>query len=194
MILEQLIKTYEKLKKNNYIIKRGNKTPIIIKFKDDNFFHLVGLHKTNVNIFIPHYITSKSKKYKYIKKNIKKFNNILMSEIKENNALQYRVTSFHNIANLLENNSTSLYDLKYKTPGSVYDGDFGLLKIYENISCLLGLKIVNQENTFIACAPQSWMASNKAIHLIEYKKPIYMEKIISIPIELYNKGDNLIPI
>ena len=74
MILEELINTYEKLKKNIYIIKRGNRPHIIIKFKDDNFFHLVGLHKTNINMFIPHYIKSKSKQYKYIKKNMQKFN------------------------------------------------------------------------------------------------------------------------
>ena len=194
MLLEELINTYEKVKRNIYIIKRGNKAPIIVKFKDDNFFHLVGLHKTNMDMFIPHYITSKSKKYKYIKKYVKKFNNILISEMKENNTLQYRITSFHNIIDMLENDNTSLYDLKYKVPGSVYDGDFGLMKIYENISCLSGLKTVEQENVSIVCAPQSWMASTKTIHLIEYKKPIYMEEITRVPIELYNEKDNLISV
>lgn len=192
MILEELINTYEKLKKNIYIIKRGNNKLIIISFKNDNFFHLVGLHKTNINKFIPHYITSKSAVYKHLKKNIQKFNNILISELKENRVLQNRITSFHNIADLLESKNTSLYDLKYKVPGSIYDGDFGLMKIYENISCLLGLKIINQENTNILCAPQNWMASMKTIHLIEHKKPIYMEDIIAIPAELYKKQKNLV--
>ena len=115
-----------------------------------------------------------------------------MSELKESSALQSRITSFCNIIELLESNSTTLYDLKYKVPGSVYDGDFGLMKIYENISCLLGLKVIAQENISIICAPQSWMASRKTNYLIEYKKPIYAEKIISIPAELYDSQNNLV--
>ena len=68
MLLQDLIDTFEKLKTNVYIIDRGDKGTIIIRFKDNNFFHLVGLHKTNLNLFIPDYITSKAKIYKYIKK------------------------------------------------------------------------------------------------------------------------------
>lgn len=45
MILEELINAYEKLRKNIYIIKRGNNKPIIIRFKYDNFFHLVDYTK-----------------------------------------------------------------------------------------------------------------------------------------------------
>ena len=191
MVLEKLLNTYERLKKNIYIIKRGSNKPIIIRFKDENFFHLVGLHKTNINMFVPCYITSKTKTYKYLKKNIKKFNNILMSELKERSVLQSRITSFCNIVDLLESNSITLYDLKYKVPGSVYDGDFGLMKIYEDINCLLGLKVIARENISIICAPQSWMASKKINYLIEHKKSIYMEKIISIPVELHNKQNNL---
>lgn len=62
MILQELIDTYEELKKYVYIIKRGNNTSIILKFNDSNFFHLVGLHKTHLNMFIPEYISSKAKK------------------------------------------------------------------------------------------------------------------------------------
>ena len=82
MILQELIDTYEEIKKYVYVIKRGDKSSITIKFNDNNFFHLVGLHKTHLDLFIPHYISSKAKKYKYIRKNINKFNNILLSEKK----------------------------------------------------------------------------------------------------------------
>lgn len=192
MILQELIDTYEEIKKSVYIIKRGDKKSIIIKFKDNNFYHLVGLHKTNLDLFIPHYISSKAKKYKYIKKNIEKFNNILLSEIKDNESLKQRIISFHKISNLLKSSNTSLYNLHPKMIGSLYDGDFGLLKIYEEINCLLGLVISDDNDITINCSPQSWMASKKVNHLIEYKRPIYLEEIISIPIELFNVDNNLI--
>lgn len=194
MILQELINTYEEIKKYVYIIKRGDKNPIMIKFNDNNFYHLVGLHKTNLDLFIPHYIESKAKKYKYIKKNVKKFNNILLSEIKDNESLSQRINSFNRIIDLLKNSNTALYNLHPKMIGSLYDGDFGLLKIYEEIYCLLGLVITETNDITISCSPQSWMASKKVNHLIEYKKPIFLEEIISIPIELFNVDSIIIPV
>lgn len=194
MLLQELIDTYEEIKKYVYVIKRGDKSSITIKFNDNNFFHLVGLHKTHLDLFIPHYISSKAKKYKYIRKNINKFNNILLSEIADNETLKQRVNSFNKILDLLNGNNTSLYNLQPKMAGSLYDGDFGLLKIYEEINCLLGLVINEANDITINCAPQSWMASKKVNHLIEYKRPIYLEEIISIPTELFNSNNNLISI
>lgn len=192
MILQELIDTYEELKKYVYIIKRGNNTSIILKFNDSNFFHLVGLHKTHLNMFIPEYISSKAKKYKYIKKNVKKFNNILLSEIKDNETLNNRIHSFYRIIDLLKDSKTSLYNLQPKLKGSLYDGDFGLLRIYEDINCLLGLVINDANGITISCSPQSWMASKKVNYLIEYRHPIYSEEIISIPSELFNPSESLV--
>lgn len=192
MLLNNLINTYEELKKYIYIIKRGDKSSIYIKFKNDNFFHLVGLHKTNINLFIPEYIVSKTKKYKYIKKNVNKFNNILLSEINDNESLKYRVNTFCQILDLLKGDKTTLYNLQPKMNGSLYEGDFGLLKVYKDINCLLGLVINDTDHNIIKCAPQSWMASDRINHLIKFKRPIYMEEIIRIPIEKFDENNNLI--
>ena len=54
---------------------------------------------------------------------------------------------------LNEVNNTILYNLKEKVPGSVYNGDYVLLNIIENIYCLLGLKLDNN----LVYVPQSWM-------------------------------------
>lgn len=194
MNLQDLINTFEEVKKNVYLITRGDKTPILIQFNDDNFFHLVGLHKTNINLFMPKGIKSKTKMYKYLKGHIDKFNNILLSEVNDNELLNNRITTFHNILDLLNGERTSLYDLCKRTDGSMYDGDFGILKIYEDINCLLGLKISTIEDNIIKCAPQSWMSSNKVNYLIKFKKPIYMEKIAVIPLSFYNKPKELVSI
>lgn len=194
MILQDLINTYEQLKKNIYIIKRGEKNPIIVKFENDNFFHLVGLHKTNINLFIPKYITTKTKKYKYIKKNVKKFNNILISESKDNISLTNRINTFNRIIDLLKGANTTLYNLQPKMAGSLYNGDYGLLKIYEDVNCLLGLVISDFDDKTINCSPQSWMASTKVNHLIEFKKPIFMYEIIEIPVEMFDESSKLISI
>lgn len=155
---------------------------------------MVGLHKTNIDLFMPNGIKSKAKKYKYLKGHVKKFNKILLSEIEDNELLKYRVKTFNKIFNLLDGEKVSLYDLSKKTVGSVYKGNFGILKIYQNVYCLLALIISTQENNIIKCAPQSWMASNRINYLIRTKKQIYMEKIIKFPIELYNKENDLISI
>lgn len=186
MLLEELFDTYEKLKENIYIINRGDKKPLVIKFKNDQFFHLVGLHKTNIRLFIPNYITSKDKIYKYMKKNIKKYNNILLSEIKDSELLTHRLETFKQILDLLTGNQTSLYRLKPQKYGSLYDGDFGLLKIYQSFNCLLGLVISEEELNKVLCAPQSWMASNRVNQLISGKRPIYMNNITKVPISEYH--------
>lgn len=187
MLLQELITTFEELKKYVFIINRGTKKPIIIKFNNDNFYHLVGLHKTNIDMFFPNYIKSKSKKYKYMKSNVNRFNNILINQTKEKDTLEYRVKTFKNIIDLLKKNeNTTLYNLNRKIPGSMYNGNYGLLKIYEEIYCLFGLKIENENMNFVYCAPQSWMASNRISRLIEGNKPIFMENITAIPVEMYN--------
>ena len=194
MLLQDLINTFEKLKTNVYIIDRGDKGTIIIRFKDNNFFHLVGLHKTNLNLFIPDYITSKAKIYKYIKKNVTKFNNILLSEIKDNETLQSRMYNFHKALDLLKGKNVKLYNLHDNIPGSLYKGDYGLLKIYSGTSCLLGLVIAINNNPILTCAPQSWMVSKKNNYLIENKRAIYKENMIMIPVEKYDEINNLISV
>ena len=49
-MLQNLIDTFEELKKYVFIIDRGSKGNIVIKFNNDNFYHLIGLHKTNIDI------------------------------------------------------------------------------------------------------------------------------------------------
>ena len=188
-MLEKAINTFEELKKYTFIINRGNQKGIVFKFNNDNFYHLIGLHKTNIEMFIPNFIRTKDKKYKYIKKNIIKFESILKNQIKENDLLISRIKTFPYILDLLKaNDNTTLYNLTQKKPGSMYDGDYGLLKFYdEKLCCLFGLKIDYESSEYIDCAPQSWMASNRTNRLVEGKRPMYMENISSIPNELINK-------
>lgn len=189
-MLKDLIDTYEELKKYVFVINRGGKGMIVLKFNNENFYHLIGLHKINIDMFIPSTIKSKDKKYKYIKKNIEKFENILQNQIKEKTLLELRITTFPKILDLLnENINTSLFDLHLHDPNSMYDGDYGLLKVYEKVNCLLGLKIDNIENNTVFCAPQSWMASRRINKLVENKRQIYKDNIIAIPLSLYNKNE-----
>ena len=190
-MLQELINTFEEVKKYTYIIDRGNLEPIIIRFKNEHFYHLIGLHKINIDMFFPKQMHSKSKRYKHIKKNITKYENIINNQIKGKYLLELRIKTFHHILNMLnEVNSTTLYNLKEKVPGSVYKGDYGLLNIIENIYCLLGLKCDNTTINSSIYAPQSWMASNRANKLIYGKPPIYFKKIIAIPTSLYNDDTN----
>lgn len=193
MLLEDLINNFEELKKYIYLIDRGNNKTILLKFKNGNFFHLVGLHKTNIDMFIPHYISSKQEKYKYIKKNLKKFNNILISEINDNEILNYRIKKFYLIADLLKGENTQLFNLKPKISKSLYNGDYGLLKVYNNdLRCLLGMITDIEDDNIIKCAPQSWMVSTRDNHLTSCRMPIYMKSIRCIPIEKYDEKNNLI--
>ena len=194
-MLEELINTFEELKKYVYIIDRGKNGLLIIKFDNKNFYHLVGLHKTNIDMFIPSYIKTQDKKYKYIKKNITKFNNILENQIKEKDLLILRINTFARIKELLNNSAnTMLHNLRdRKAEGSLYNGDYGLVKVFEdNISCLLGLKQESANNNIVNCAPQSWMASERINRIIEYKRPIYMKSIVAYPANLYNQDGYLI--
>lgn len=195
-MLQELIDTFEELKKYVFIIDRGNNNMIVIRFNNDNFYHLVGLHKTNINMFFPEYLKTQDKKYKYLKKNVTRFDNILKNQIKDKNLLELRIKTFTRIIDLLNsNNNTILYNLKEKVPGSLYNGDYGLMKVFEdNISCLLGLKRELENDNIIYCAPQSWMASNRINRLVENKRPIYMNKIVAIPSYLYNQSENLVAI
>lgn len=187
-MLKELIETYEELKKFVFVINRGNKKPIIIKFNNDNFYHLVGLHKINMDMFFPTYIKSKAKKYKFMKNNIEKFNRILENQSQEKQELLQRIKTFHYIKDLLMSNcNVVLYDIKDKIAFSKYDGDYGLYKSYETICCLLGLKSEYETAKTNNCAPQSWMASKRPNRLIAFKRPIYMNEILKIPNELYNE-------
>lgn len=185
-MIENLIDTFEELKKYIFIIDRQDKGHIFIKFQNDNFYHLVGLHKIkNFDNYFPTFMKSKDKRYKYIKKNMTKFNNILENQLKEKDSLTLRITTFSNILDLLKGYNSQLYNLKPKTPNSLYDGDFGLMKMYEkDICCLLGLKVENSNNNLMFCFPNSWMASTRINKLVEFRKPIYIKNIINMPKDL----------
>ena len=185
-MFQDLVNTFEELKKYVFIIDRGKKEKIIIKFRDEHFYHLVGLHKIHFNSFIPSYIKTREKQYKYMKKHIDKYNNVLKNQTVKKDVLLYRIKTFSNLLDLLKSDNTILYNLKEKVPGSMYDGDYGLLKIYEEMYCLLGLKEIEKTQEEIYCVPQSWMANNRENNLTKYKVPLYMNKIIAIPIEKYD--------
>lgn len=186
-MLEDLINTFEELKKYVFIINRGNKKAIIIKFKNENFYHLTGLHKINIDRFFPNYITTKSRKYEFMKKNICKFDGIIMNHIQQKDTLLYRVKTFPKILDLLKSNkNVALFDLSIVPRNSLYNGDFGLLKMYEcDINCLLGLKKSSETEKTVNCVPQSWMANTRVIKLTEFKKPLYMENISIIPKDVF---------
>ena len=102
-----------------------------------------------------------------------------------------RIRTFHYILDLLDNYKTMLYDLKQKVPGSRYEGDYGLLKLYEDdafdeVFCLLGLVEKDVEERSILCSPQSWMVTNRGNNKLVYgKRPMYMKEISAIPASLY---------
>lgn len=190
-MIEKLIETFEELKKYIFIINRKDKAPIVLQFHNDNFYHLIGLHKIkNMDSYFPTHIKSKDKRYKYIKNNTQKFNNILKNQTKEKDLLKLRISSFPNILDLLNGYNASLYNLKPQISYSLYDGDFGLMKMYEDdICCLLGLKINNSFNNKINCSPNSWMSSNRINKLVEFKRPIYIEGISKILSTNYNENN-----
>lgn len=100
------------------------------------------------------------------------------------------MTSFVNINDLLKGKSTSLYNLKPTLPYSSYDGDYGLMKMYEpNLCCLLGLKIGNAFDNKFNCSPNSWMASNRINKLVEFKRPISIQSITAIPTNIFYFSD-----
>lgn len=103
-----------------------------------------------------------------------------------------RVCTFPYIVNLLCNNHTrddiKLYNLKEKKEFSLFDGDYGLQKIYNEFYCLLGLKSteVDKITNITQCVPQSWMASERPNKLVKNKRPMYIKSISRIPRELFN--------
>ena len=89
--------------------------------------------------------------------------------------------TFINIIDLLNGEKTSLYDIRGKNDGSLINGDFGLLKIYEDIYCFLGLKkiaVPTSEN--LVCTPITWIADRKAYKRVANKKPLYIRYISKI--------------
>lgn len=185
-MLFDLISTFEELKKYVFIIDRGTKGSIIFRFKNENFFHLVGLQHANIQMFIPPHIKTKDKQYKHIKKYTNKYNDIIENQIKEKDSLQLRMETFTNITDLLNGDKTNLFDTKGRNDGSLIDGEYGLLKIYENIYCFLGLKIDNEKEDRIYCAPQTWFADRKAYKRVAGKKPLFVNNISKINKDLYS--------
>ena len=140
----------------------------------------------NLDIYFPNKLKSKSKKYQYIKSKSEKFNTILENQIKEKVLLQYRISTFNNILDLLNGNNVTFYEFREQIPGSQFNGDYGVLKIYEELNCLLGLRINKMINNITNSIPISWMASNRSNKLVEFKRPSYINSITAIPKELYN--------
>lgn len=179
-MLKEIFNTYEILNKQIFIVNGFNNLTLIIKFNNNNFYHLVGFHKTNIGLFIPYYIKSQEKKYKYIKNNLDRFENILKNQIAEKDSLYFRINYFSYILKLLGNENIKLYNLKIKVYGSLYKGDYGLYKKIGNLNCLLCLKEYKKINNYIFCIPQSWMVSIKPNNLIENKKCFVVYNIQTI--------------
>ncbi len=103
-----------------------------------------------------------------------------------------RIKAFPKILDLLKGNNVSLYNFKFqnfKNPYSKYDGDFALTKTYEHDTfCLLGLKNDEVYEKIINCVPNSWMASHRINSLVEFRKSSYLNKIIAIPLEMYDEN------
>lgn len=198
MDLNKIIETFEQLKKYVFIIEIGQDKKIILKFTNDNFYHLLGLHKMNLEQFFPKHIISKDKRYKYIKKNPDKFQNVIQNQFKRKDLLELRVKTFINILDLLKGEKTSLYNFKIQgklNSYSNYDGDFALTKTYQyDIFCLLGLKVDTTYNKYLSCIPNSWMASHRINKLVEFRKASYTDKITAVPIELFNDSIYSIPV
>lgn len=185
-MLYKLIDTFEELKEYVFIIDRGSKKNIIFRFKNENFFHLVGLQHANILMFIPDYIKTKDKQYKHIKKYIDKYNDIIENQIKEKDSLRLRMETFVYIIDLLNGYKTNLFDTKEKNDGSLIDGEYGLLKIYEDIYCFLGLKIDYEKEERICCVPQTWFSDRKAYKRVVGKRPLYFNNISKVTKDLYN--------
>ena len=63
-MLEDAINSFEELKKYVFIVNRGdNNKSLFILFNNENFYHLLGLHKTNLDMFFPDYIKTMGRKY-----------------------------------------------------------------------------------------------------------------------------------
>ena len=186
-MLKDALETYEELKKYIFIINIGNDKNIILRFKNENFYHLLGLHKIKIDNFFPNKIMNKDRIYKHLKANVDKYEKILENLIKEEKRILLRISSFHYILDVLKKDGTTLYKLTNNiSNGSLYKGDYGLFKSFDEVSCLFGLIIENIENNIINCNPQSWMPSNRKNKIIEFKRPMFMKEITKIPVKVYN--------
>lgn len=193
-MIQELIDTFEDLKKKKYFIDMGKGGLILIEFNDENFYHLAGLHKVDLSIYFPKGCISKEKQYKYIKTHVNKFEKVLLNKIKENRLLTQRIKTFKYIPDIFKNVGVNLYNVKEnKQAMSLYNGDYALSKTYQEIQkngkvksiyCVLGLKNQKSVSKNFLCAPQSWMASDRPNSLIEYKKPLYICAITAIPTEI----------
>lgn len=186
-MLNDLINFFEDIKQYYIIINRGTKDTIVIKFKDENFFHLVGLHKTQFGRFIPEQIKGRTRQYKYIKAHIDKYEPIFKNQVQEYSSIKLRVSTFNKIKDMFDNNNTALYNLKVRTLDSMYNGDYGLQRIMDKMYHLLGLKEDVIENNIIYCAPQSWMVSRSINKIIYGRNSIYKKDILLLNKEEYNK-------
>ena len=124
-MLKEIFNTYEILNKQIFIVNGFNNLTLIIKFNNNNFYHLVGFHKTNIGLFIPYYIKSQEKKYKYIKNNLDRFENILKNQIAEKDSLYFRIVQFP-----IYSHSK---DLDVEKIGELLDcvGDYKLVKLFK---------------------------------------------------------------
>ncbi len=190
-MVQELIETFEKLKQYSYFIDMGKDGLMLIEFKNENFYHLAGLHKINLSVYFPKNCISKDKQYKYIKSHADKFEKVLRNKMNENNLLKQRINTFKYIPDIFDEYGVILYSLHdKKNPMSLYNGDFGLMKIYQQtfcdndikqIYCLLGLKNHVASEKRYACVPQSWMADTRPNSLVQYRKPLYIKSISKLP-------------
>ena len=111
-MLQDSIDAFEELKKYVFIVDRGELGKIIIKFHDENFYHLIGLHKIDFDLFLPYYLKTKVKKYKYIKNHINKYDKILDDLTLKKYGIKRRITTLHNLVDLLKNDKKIFRDGK----------------------------------------------------------------------------------
>ena len=133
-MIQELIDTFEELKKKKYFIDMGKGGLILIEFNDENFYHLAGLHKVDLSIYFPKGCISKEKQYRYIKTHVNKFEKVLLNKIKENRLLTQRIKTFKYIPDIFKNIGVNLYNVREnKQTMSLYNGDYAISKTYQEI-------------------------------------------------------------
>ena len=148
--LKEFFKFYKEicLYKYNYVL--DNQEEIILFFEENNFSHLLGLHKFK-----------KIKSYKYsndINKDIENYRIEFSSLIKEepfvlNKELRDRLTYFPVLRTLLENVDTALkYDLNVIWNSKI---EFSFLLKTDKISILVYLAVKEIKNNKKICVPVS---------------------------------------
>ena len=150
--LKEFFKFYKEicLYKYNYVL--DNQEEIILFFEENNFSHLLGLHKFK-----------KIKSYKYsndINKDIENYRIEFSSLIKEepfvlNKELRDRLTYFPVLRTLLENVDTALkYDLNVIWNSKI---EFSFLLKTDKISILVYLAVKEIKNNKKICVPVSFL-------------------------------------